>query len=110
MRLAMIGTRRTVVFAVVFVAAWAVALATRAPGAGAHSCPQRRTTAAQHGLDRKSGGLSYVSGTVTKPDIDGDETQTMSLNHRASGMKFVLAKPQQGSGGFGASGQPTGGR
>jgi hypothetical protein len=93
--------------ATVLVASWAVALVAGASEAGASSCPQANSLL-NTGLSG-TGGMSYVSGNVSSNDPDGDETQSISVDHRASGMKIVLPKPQQGSGGFGAFGQPTDG-
>lgn len=99
--------RRAVALAAVLVTAATTVLAARAPAAEARSCAQAARLL-NTGLTG-TGGLSYVSGAFSKKDGDGDETQTMSLDHHASGVRFVLPKPQQGSGGVDVFGQPSGG-
>jgi hypothetical protein len=99
---------RAIVFATAAVSALLLALTTGVPSAAAHGCPQAKSVL-QTGYTG-TGGLSYVSGTVSKAvDLDGDDVQTISLDHRASGMKIVLPKAKEGSGGSEAFHQPTGG-
>jgi hypothetical protein len=102
------GIGRTVRFASAAASAFALAFVMGVPAAAAHGCPQA-TSMLQTGYTG-TGGLSYVSGAVTTTvDQDGDDFQTTSLDHHASGMKIVLPKPHEGDGGLNANGQPTGG-
>jgi hypothetical protein len=102
------GTGRTVMFATAAVSALTLACVIGVPAASASSCPQAKSIL-QTGFTGTAGS-SYVSGNVsTAVDRDGDDIQTTSLNHRASGMKIVLPKPHEGDGGLSANGQPTGG-
>jgi hypothetical protein len=102
------GIERAITFATAAASALALALLIGVPAASARSCPQAKSIL-QTGFTGTA-GTSYVSGNVsTAVDLDGDDIQTTSLNHRASGMKVVLPKPHEGDGGLSADRQPTGG-
>jgi hypothetical protein len=103
-----IGIGRTIVFATTVASTLSVALALGAPAASAHGCPQAKSIL-QTGFTG-TGGTSYVSGSVSRAvDLDGDDIQTTSLDHHASGMKIVLPKPHEGDGGLSVFRQPSGG-
>jgi len=108
MELTMSGRGRAAVLATLVATACAIGVVAIASKAEARSCPQAAALL-KTGFSG-TGSMSYVSGTVSKAvDMDGDEVETISLNHRASGLKIALAKPESGSGGAQAFGQPTSG-